>query len=152
MSTTENKVIYVTPVIDTAVYASGDLIADTTEIPFAVTHIGGSSRFLSLNIQDAGAQAVAFKVYVMAVNKSFGTINSAPNISDANITAAKVQAIIDIATSDWVTLSGSSMASRTFEFPVKAVAQSLYFAIVNGAGGPDYVAATDLVLGFGFAP
>lgn len=144
---------YVTPVVDTAVYASGDLLVATTEIPYAVTDHGGGALFTSLQIQDAGAQAVAFKVYVMAVNTSFGTINAAPNISDANITAAKVQAIVDVATSDWVTLNGSSMASRTFSFPVRAASsQSLYFAVVNGSGSPDYVAATDLVFGFGFEP
>lgn len=150
---TKPNVIFVTPTISTAVYAANELIADATEIPAALLDAAGGTTLKSVSIQDKGNQSAAFKIWIMAVSTSFGTINSAPNITAANQEVAKIQAIIDVAAEDYVSINGVAWAYRTFVAPIRVPAgTSLYFAIVNGAGTPDYVAAGDLVLGFGVAP
>ena len=69
-----------------------------------------------------------------------GTENSAANISDANASAG-IQGIVTVETTDWITISGTSVACiKNIGLPVKAVSgtDDLYFSIVNATGTPDW--------------
>lgn len=149
--TAPGDIIAIVPVCDTSAYGSGDLIADTTAIAGAVRVSAGRAILQSLTIIDADAQGVAFSVYLMNTSTSFGTINNAPNISDANI-AAGLLGRVDVATTDYTTLSGTKVAClRNLGVCLEAAAASttLYFAIVNSTGTPTFT-ASGLKLIFGF--
>lgn len=131
--------VAVTATLDTSAYASGDLIADTQEIAGAVAAAAGQARLIGMRIIDEDAQGVAFNVFITSVSTSFGTENSAPNITDANL--RNVQHVIPVDTGDWTTVSGAKFADYALDLPIEAVATSMYFAVVNGTGAPTYTAS-----------
>ena len=76
----------------------------------------------------------------MKTSTNLGTENSAPNISDANLSAGLI-GIVSVATTDWVTVSGTKVATiRNIGLPVKAVSgtDDLYIAVLNSTGTPDW--------------
>lgn len=128
---------------DTSAYASGDLIADTQQIDAFFRKVDGTGIINSINIIDEDAQGVALYIIFMSTTTSLGTENSAPNISDANLTAG-FQGIVSVATSDYVTVSGTKIATiRNIGLPVKAVSgtDDLYIAVLNATGTPTFTAA-----------
>jgi len=146
--TAPSDLIAVVPVCDTSIMASGDLIADATAIAGAVRVTGGRAILQSLTILDSDAQGVAFSIYFMSTSTSFGTLNSAPNISDANL-AAGLLGRVDVATADYTTLSGAKVASlKNIGLVIEVPATTMYFAIVNSTGTPTFT-ASGLKLFFG---
>jgi hypothetical protein len=100
----------------------------------------GTGVINNITITDEEAQAVKFYIYFMKTTTSFGTENSAPNISDANLSAGLI-GIVTVETTDWITLSGCSVAClKNIGLVVEAVSgtDDLYFAIVNSTGTPDW--------------
>ena len=92
---------------------------------------------------------MAFSVYFMSTSTSFGTLNGAPDINDANI-AAGLLGRVDVGTADYSTLSGAKVASlKNIGLMVEVPATTLWFAIVNSTGTPTF-AASSLKLIFGF--
>ena len=82
-------------------------------------------------------------VVLLAASTSCGTINSAPNISDANL-RSNILGIIPVATTDFVTFSGAKLGTvRNIGLNIKAASdkRALYFAILNGAGTPTFTAS-----------
>ena len=128
---------------DTSAYASGDLIADTQQIDGFFRKTDGTGVINSINIIDEDAQGVALYVIFMSTSTSLGTENSAPNISDANLTAG-FQGIVSVATTDYVTVSGTKVATiKNIGLPVQAVSgtDDLYIAVLNGTGTPTFTAS-----------
>lgn len=144
----------VTFVVDTNVYASGDLISDLVEIANAVDAAGGSVVLDSLTLFDKADQAAAAYTLVFAsASTSLGTINSAPNISDANALASKLK-LVPVAAADWVDMGGVKVATiRNIGLRLHAASgqTSLWSGVVNGAGTPTFGAAGDLVAHMTFA-
>lgn len=135
--------------LDTAAYASGDVLAETQELPGALRVANGTGILQSLIITDKDDQGAAFDLYILAENVSMGTENSAPSISDAN--AVNILAIIQIGTGDYKDLGGVKVACLTnLGIPIKSATDttSLYVAAVNGTGTPTYTVA-GLVLRLG---
>jgi hypothetical protein len=128
---------------DTSAYASGDLIADTQQIDGFFRKTDGTGVINSINIIDEDAQGVALYIIFMSTTTSLGTENSAPNISDANLTAG-FQGIVSVATTDYVTVSGTKVATiKNIGLPVQAVSgtDDLYIAVLNGTGTPTFTAS-----------
>ena len=144
-----NKLVAHTPTLDTSAYASGDLLADTKILTGANPSGNGVTELRSLVINDKDDQGVAFTVLLLDSNVSLGTINAAPSITDAN--ADKILGWIPVATTDWVDLGGTRIATiRNIGLMVKGVSsRNLYVAIVNGTGTPTFT-ASGLVMRFGF--
>jgi uncharacterized protein YjbI with pentapeptide repeats len=135
-----SNVYEVTPSTDTVAYASGDLIADTQQMDGFFRSANGTGVINNITITDEEAQNVKFYIYFMKTTTSFGTENSAPNISDANLSAGLI-GFVTVETTDWVTLSGCSVAClKNIGLVVEAVSgtDDLYFAIVNATGTPDW--------------
>lgn len=148
----ELVLIDVTLTTDTSAYASADLIADTQEVAGAVATAGGYAKLESVAVLDEDDQGVAFDIFFMQNSTSFGTENSAPNISDANA-RSNVLAKVAIATADYFDFGGAKLASvANIGRIVKAASgsTSIYVAVVNGAGTPTY-SATGLKLRLGFS-
>lgn len=139
----KTAVVSVTLSTDTSAYASGDLIADTQQIDAFFRKTDGTGVINSITIIDEDNQGAAFYIVFMSTSTSLGTENSAPNISDANLTAG-LQGIIAVATSDYVTLSGAKVATiKNIGLPVKAVSgtDDIYIAVLNATGTPTYTAS-----------
>ncbi len=129
--------------LDTNIYANNDLLADTQELANAVKVIDGWGMIESLTVIDADDVGQAFSVFVMNTSTSFGTENSAPNISDANILAGTL-GYIPVAAADYVDIGGAKVATvRNVKLAIKPVSggTSIYVAVVNGTGTPTYTAA-----------
>jgi hypothetical protein len=128
---------------DTSAYASGDLIADTQQIDGFFRKTDGTGVINSINIIDEDAQGVALYIIFMSTSTSLGTENSTPNISDANLTAG-FQGIVSVATTDYVTVSGTKVATiKNIGLPVQAVSgtDDLYIAVLNSTGTPTFTAS-----------
>lgn len=139
----KTAVVSVTLSTDTSAYASGDLIADTQQIDAFFRKVDGTGVINSINIIDEDAQGVALYIIFMSTTTSLGTENSAPNISDANLTAG-FQGIVAVATTDYVTVSGTKVATiKNIGLPVKAVSgtDDIYIAVLNATGTPTFTAA-----------
>lgn len=128
---------------DTSAYASGDLIADTQQINGFFRKTDGTGVVQSITIIDEDAQGVALYVAFMSTSTTWGTENSAPSISDANLTAGLL-GFVAVATSDYVTVSGTKIACiKNIGLPVKAVSgtDDIYIAVLNGTGTPTFTAS-----------
>lgn len=143
-------VFNVTLSTDTAAYASGDLIADTQQLDAFFRKVDGTGIIQSITITDEEAQGVAMYVLFMKTSTSLGSENSAPNITDANLSAGLI-GMVAVETADWITVSGTKVACiKNIGLPVKAVSgtDDLYVAVLNSTGTPDWD-ADSLVLQIG---
>lgn len=145
----DGDLVTVTPTLDTNVYAGGDLVFDLTAIAGAVREIGDIGYLKSLTIIDKNAQGTALDIYVAQGSASFGTLNSAPNISAANIAANQVQLLTSFLASDYKTLSGARIATRQdLALEIKAAwgTRDYYIAAVAQSGQTPTYTAGGLVL------
>jgi hypothetical protein len=137
--------IQVTPTLDTSAYASGDLICDVTTITSAAFSSGGLCELVSLTIVDQDDQtASAYTIYITNLSTTWGTFNAAPTLSDAG--ALGIQAIIPIASGDWLDLGGFKIAQPRVAQSIGCICKTsgsanLYLTIVNGAGTPTFTAS-----------
>jgi len=137
--------------LDTAAYGSGDLIADTQEIDAAVVGKGGLVILNSVTLIDEADQKVALSLVFLNASTSLGTENSAPTMTDANITANALGCVTFAAT-DYVDLGGAAVATKAgigLLLLAASTTDSLYVGIVNGTGTPTY-GEDDLVAKLGF--
>lgn len=140
----------ITPVLDTSAYASGDLIADTITMGTVCDQNAGDIILDSITIVDEDAQGVKLYIIIASASTSMGTINSAPNISDAN--ARNILGYVPVLTTDYITVSGTKIATvRNIGLHLKSAAASrtLYMAILNDTGTPTYT-ASGMKVTFGF--
>lgn len=97
--------VTVTPVLDTNIYASGDILFNPIVVPGACAAVGQPTYLVGCNVFDQDDQAAAdMRLLILSDSTSLGTINSAPNISDAN--GLIVQADVLIASADWHDMGG----------------------------------------------
>ncbi len=146
----QNSVAYAIALsADTSAYASGDLIADTQQMAAFFNKTDGRGVINSITIIDQDAQGVALYVLFHSTSTSMGTENSAPNISDAN--ALGIQGIVAVSTSDYVTVSGTKVATiKNIGLPVKAASgtNDLYISVLNSTGTPTFTATgLNMVIG-----
>jgi hypothetical protein len=131
-------------VVDTSAYASGDLVADMVEITGAADVAGGSVVIDQITLFDKADQtASAYTLVFGSASTSLGTINSAPNISDANALASALR-VVGVALADWVDMGGVKVATlRDVKLPLHCAAgqTSIWVGIVNGAGTPTFTAS-----------
>jgi hypothetical protein len=135
---------------DTGAYASGELIADTQQYDAFFRKADGTGVINTITVTEKDAQGAAFYIIFHRTSTSMGTENSAPNISDANLVAG-IQHIVAVATTDFVTVSGTKIATlKNLGLPVMAVSgtDDLYISILNSTGTPTY-ASGEIQLGIG---
>lgn len=142
--------IDVTPAVDTSVLAAGDLAFDSTEVPLAVTadHVSMLQDVFVVDKSDTGPSLTLF---FTSETVDFGTLNSAPSISDAD--AAKILGYVVIAAADWIDLGGAKVVSaRNIGLTIEGAssATSVYMAGIITAGGTGGTfGASDLVFRLG---
>jgi len=141
-------VVSVTLTLDIVAYASGDLLAETQSFT-GVRVNAGRAVLQSLTVVDEDDQGVAFTVYFLSANNTFGAENAAPSISDAG--ALDILGFVDVGVGDYKDLGGVKVAClKAIGLCLKASAgsQLIYLAVVNGAGTPTFTASgVKLILG-----
>jgi hypothetical protein len=104
----EGKLTLITPVLDTSVYATNDVLFVATAFNGARV-AGGRAYLQSLVAVDADDQGQAMEFYFFSEAVTLGTINSAPSISDAD--ASKFLGMVSVSTGDWIDLGGVRVAT-----------------------------------------
>lgn len=138
----DSDVIGATFTLDTSIYASGDLLADPVELVSVFRVPGGRVILDSIVLIDEDDQGAALVCVFTTASTTFGTLNSAPNISDANL--RNVQGHVAFATTDYVDCGGAKIGSKGnlgLMMEGASGATSLYVALVNLTGTPTYTAA-----------
>lgn len=139
------KTIDVTLVCDTSILADGDVICATAEIPNVVIDSGGSALLESFTLRDEDDQGVALDIVFMRSNVSLGTVNGAPNITDAN--AREIIGRVSIATTDFIDIGASKtaqIAASHSNMPLMVNAltgTSIYIGAISRGGTPTYTAS-----------
>lgn len=143
--------IDVTLTLDTAIYASGDVLSDTATVTNAMRINGGTGILQSIAVIDQDDQKAQLKIFVLGATASLGTKNAAPSISDTDALNILGNPIT-IETTDYTDLGGVSIAGKdNIGKVVKAAtgSRNIFIAVLNGTGTPTYTAAgIKLRLGF----
>lgn len=143
----------VTFVVDTSALADGDLASDVIEIPSVARVAGYVVNLKSIVIKDKADQKSALYVVFSNASTTFGSLNSAPSLSDANV-ANIVLGHVKIAATDYVDLGGASVATKVLDNPLPlktaSTTTSLWVALVSN-GTPTYGAAGDVIATLTFA-
>jgi hypothetical protein len=141
----------ITPTVDNAVaYTANDIYFDTFAIPDAAyaPDVGFFvASILWLDGDDQAAAATTF--YFLDANQSMGTLNSAPNISDAN--ALNIIAQYVMASASAVDVGGAKVYyAGNLWLPVRPAAgtTTLYIAATTAGTPTTATGATKLRLGF----
>lgn len=139
--TSPTKAITVSFTTDTDAYASGDVVANPVRIPGSVLGYNGTSILRSVVLIDTADQGVALHLVFSKDSTVFGTLNAAPNISDANV-LAKIIGSIPITTNDYVDLGGARVATIQDLGLVLTASNddAVYVGIINSSGTPTYAA------------
>ncbi len=150
----DGNVVDVIPVLDTAAYSSGDVMAVTVAVPNFFPIAGGSVLITSLRVLDEASQSGAFDILLFDSNIDVRVLNS-----PYAITAVEARSIIGklVVTSgdytSWTSFSSAFLKSGDFGMCtnlVKAATGSttLYLALIS-RDTKDYVTTTDVKLKIG---
>ena len=145
--------VEVTLSLDTSAYASGDLLADTQEIPEAIFE-NGTAILQSVALTDFDDQGGALDILILGSNTSMGTENAAfaPSDNDAD----EILSVISIAAADYIDLANSQFVTKNgadvgLGVVLKASSQtdsSLYVAAVSRDTKTYTASGIKLKLGF----
>ena len=163
ISTGKRRIIRVTPTLDTSAYSTGDVLFNYTEIPNAVREDGGCSKLINvtiLNTDDAMEDMELLFHQVSGIN--IGTVNSSPDISDANAKLLKVCSVfcLDASGGETFDMGGAQVSNNQaesdnsnqshYQLPIFLQAEpgstSVYFSAMVGA--TETYLATDLTFIF----
>ena len=166
--------IEVKPTISAAAYAQNDVLFNPVKIPGAVQGLTGASLLKSVTIIDIDDKLIGLplELVFLKVSKDLGTINAAAsNVASTFMvkkdgTASESCVIlghVEIAAGDYAdanTLTNVSLITKTgIDLVVDAGGTSdddneegaiFCAAVLTGNGTPDFTAATDLRIRFGF--
>ncbi len=142
----DGLVIDLNPVVDTAAYATGDVLFAPVEMPKAVLNTKGLAKLNTLMVLDAANQKSQIDLLIFDRDPgSLGVLNAALDISTLQL--SYLVAFIPVAAADYVTLKANTNAVAILKpvlmLPAMALSKSFWLAGVS-RGSPDYVAATDL--------
>jgi hypothetical protein len=134
------------PVLDTSIYASGDTLFDSTAVANAVRTAGGTAILRSLTLIDKDDNTAAgIDLFFLGANVAFGTLNAAPNISDAN--GLNILGFVSIASGDFIDVGGSKVATKTgLNMILKAASGTTIYVAAITRGTPTQTASGIQVL------
>ncbi|HWA07928.1 MAG TPA: hypothetical protein VG838_00525 [Opitutaceae bacterium] len=125
------KKVEVDMTLDTSAFASGDIMGTAT-IPIPTVMFEQSPKVRlwieHITILDKDDQGGLFDLVVLDANKSLGTLNAAPSISDAD--AAAIVAVIPV--TSWTDVGGAQIARPSFDPVFVELADlNLYLAAIS---------------------
>lgn len=102
---------------------AGDVAVALTEIPYATRDNGQCGILRSLMLIDPADQKAELTFYFFSESVTFGTLDAAPGISDAD--AAKFLGSVVVAAADYKDLGGVAVAHKTgLDFILKGTTNS----------------------------
>lgn len=135
--------IVVTPTIDTAIYASGDTIANALiAFPNAVLAAGGVAKLDKVVIVDAAVQSIAGELWLFSDVVTPAAMNAPHSISDAD--AALCVGVVPFGTYYPSALNSISVA-KGVDLPFTVAGTTLYGILVT-RGTPTYGNAAALTV------
>lgn len=132
-------------VVDTAIYASGDLLSDRVAITLDAAAVAAgkpvSGTITGITVLDKDDEGALMDLVILDADVSLGTINAAPSISDTN--AQQVVAIVPV--SSFYDLGGNRIGRPIFDpIDFESASGKLYIGAINGTGTPTYSTASDV--------
>jgi hypothetical protein len=127
---TKDDVLELTLSLDTGVYATGEVLADTQELTsfFPVSAKGVTIQ--SIGVLDEDDQAGALDIVFLKSSVTLGTENAAVSISDAN--AREILGIVSVVAGDYVDLVGCQYATICpVGLPVKTAGTSIWVGAIS---------------------
>ena len=115
-STNEKKgrVIRVTPTCSTTAYSDGDVFFNATEIPDAVRVRGGSAIIKNISVINYDDETSEMELlFHQTGGINLGTLNTQPDITDANVKNLNIIAHHLMAAGDWMPFNSSADSSAT---------------------------------------
>lgn len=137
----KTKTVDVTFSLDTNVYASGDVLADSQILEGCLRKVDLTGVLSGFTLLDEDDQGLALDVVILSANVSLGTENAAVSLTDA--AARHILGIVSVAETDWVDLVNSKLATKlNVNLPVLPVAQTtdLYVGLI-ARGTPTHTAS-----------
>jgi len=146
-SSTERRIVAVTPTIDTEIYASGDQIGTATLVPATIAN-SNVLQIDTITVMDLSKQKAAINVLFFSSLPTVVSVdNGAFDISDAEM-AAKCLGYVPIASADYKDIANSSVATvRGIDLSV--LRSTALYMMVLSAGTPTYTSTADLVFKIG---
>lgn len=130
-------------VIDTAAYASGDLLSDRVAIDLTGKGEPVSGEVVGFTLLDKDDEGGLLDIVFLDSNVSLGTINAAPSISDTNAQQLIAPAV---PVSSYTDMGGCQIAGPSFDpIPFETATGILYVAAIS-RDTKTYTAASDLRL------
>jgi hypothetical protein len=129
------KVLDLTPVLDTAIYAADDVLFVPTVVPLSY-----GCKLESVHILDEDDQGIAIDLLFFNATASIGALNAAFALADAE--ARKILARVQIATGDYLDIGNSRIAFKQgLDWILRPGSTGLWVAGVTRGGTPTYSAA-----------
>ena len=135
LNTHIGKVIRVIPVIPVAEVEDEDIIFNSTEIPNAVSHPGGTSRLVSITINNIDGGHEDMELIFHQTAKDLGTPVSAPDITDANFRAMNVLGHVKIVLADWINTHSSSDSTQSIYTNASSANDPMHFFLLQADEG-----------------
>jgi len=96
--------------LDTAAYATGDVLTDTVALTSILSGTNGTGILQSITILDKDKQSQGLDIVILKTNVSLGTKNAVPNITDTN--AEEILGMIRVASGDYLDVINSTVATK----------------------------------------
>jgi hypothetical protein len=152
----KSKIITLTPVISTSIYAAADQLGSLVEIQNAMDDSSGTGAILSVTILDKAAQSSIIDVLFFSSQPTVASSdNAALDITDAMM-ASYYLGHVRVQATDYIALAGCSVASikqlgllvQSLKDPNNLGGKSLWMILRSG-GTPTYGSTSDLVIRVG---
>lgn len=145
-----STVIRVALAVDTAAYATGDLIGSKLALPGAARIAGGTGLIHSITLVDQANQKLAIDVLFFASDPSATpfTDNAALDVADNDL--LKAVGLVSIAASDYVSFADNALATvRGINLPFQLDNGTTLYAALIARSAPTYAATSDVQLKVG---
>ncbi len=134
-----------TPVLDTAQYASADVLFVPIEVPGAVAMVAGAAFLRGFALHDADAEGAAITLYFFRTSDAvLGTLNSPVTITDVD--ALEITGVVSTGTyTDLV--NSKAYFSGLLDIPLQApTASKSIWVAATVAATPTFALATNIVI------
>lgn len=151
-ASSSGNVVSVYPSVDTAIYASGDVLFIATEVTNFFRTAGGRALIHSITVLDVDEEAVAFDIIFCDTTQNFGALNAVAALADPAASNMPTLGHVVITAGDYIDIGGQRLVTLTsLGLTVQAAAASTSL-FINGIvrATPTYTAATDLRIKIGY--
>ena len=138
---------YVTPVIDTALYTTGDALGAVTSFPNVPEH-GTIMGFSLIDLDSESANYTVIKLFLFKAEIAGVANNAAFDPTDAELSECLGVISLTVSTDAHVLVDNTILEAANIGLPYWAQSGRLYFQL-QVIGGPTFTAVTDIKVAIG---